>query len=887
MCAHVGILCPTRLCKKEVFDSLINALLFRGGSGDPVHPNAQNNKLFGESTQIESTTKSIQTTTTSNTQTQQDHIAYFDFENAIRSTCKFIDESNAYQIVNLLNMINIPGYIVYFNARKMLENYTNIVIESFPFSDNSMAYKLSDNETVYQAYIITHCMFIYVNKNKLGIQINEIDALNVVLEECSTSRNIPTLLKSIFTDDNIVNAKSALKFLANTIKTRAYWWNDGEVSQLHGGTPAPDSKPMVNFLVQNRDESFCGYISLLTMLSKSDSLCHFIQYTLSKRKLYFERVYQSLLNPRYDMSWRIVHNAIVREIINVSFILHGFETVDFTTSLFMGVNYNYKFADIKLYNDKLSLYLTTYKSDKVNLLDKKVDLNNDMIETIEALKTLYLEMIKRHDELTKEFEQLFGYSKDPKPHAHYFSTHYFLNEMTRLFPNYLEWYPFGAAPISLYQYIICLFIAIGVNTTDIAYAYSNAKKKYHLAMPEKPSIEQAEPMLYIHFLNDKVPFSDPLNMSGNTELKDFDINENLFENLSGCIMATTPNEKFVSSHYISGFVNDRTKYLHDNSMLDTLRTPHIINNWEDFLLTKTFVVHQAGIFLTDGPDSEEPKGIFPRFEFPGGDFVGFGVLNNNRTPNTARPQSPEFDANILSHPNLMNVKKIYQYLKKTERRLVFDSTSKYYSITEPIINMQTGLGLLVTSVVTNMFTAAVIYAINWRGDKKSCYTAIKKAIRKIFDDPKTIVDPETIVDPKIIYRYIVLYICGTGLIQCINHTPYPRLKKGLVYSPALAESAMRKYSITTVCKTTLHKLLHLLACVDTYMWYIYTKSKKGLDEKEVNTWFEDSLAEYGFIKEQSHEKYILNIHQYIDPLRAVLLPYDEEDDIEIDDWLAL
>jgi hypothetical protein len=872
MCLHLGISCPTRMRKTEVFKTLIGKLLLRGGS-NTVQLDRNGKSLFLNPKVVD---LSIDGTD------EPYKILYFNFDDAIQSTSTFTDKSeNGLRLfAKLINLLNIPGYMVYFSACKML-NHKPIKIFS-DFSGISVDPNNDDTMNVYKSFILTQCIWSYV-KTVLGTYINEIDAVSYVISMCSRHVSIDTLFTHIYNDVNFKQAYARLEILKGTCG------KSGGTCQYVGGTGAGDDamNHSVNFIVQRPHEFFCGFVAIFTMLSKSSSLRTFITDTLVKHAAYLKTVLTSVNDRTTEVQWKTVNVALLREKIHLKYFKREMEILDGMNSFATGVDLNFKLDDIQKPYTQISKFRLDYTFEEHTTTPKE----NTKAQIISLFKTY----IKRHIAMTEQFTILFNMRDNNLAIAESnfanrtsvcFSIHRLLNELQRLYPVILDWMPYGACRHAIYQYTMNLFMVMGVHKNDITYVYTNGSR-YHETLPSKPS-DPSSPKLYVHLHYQTQPYYNPLVLSHEKFLLESIDKENSsdkkksFENLGGFVMATTPTDTYTSRHYISGFTNGQQNYIYDGSVVDNSHgpTPVLVGkDWVDiFNSSEFFIQDNAIIYVQPESDATLIREMSPRFVFPG-QFVGFGVLYGDYKP-PIQQEARQVTSQITSDALNLYIETVGSDDQTTKKHLddIFANFKQLGNRLNVVdgkkITEHSALSTCIHEIVDYIFIKAYTSVLKWNNTDKDM-TITADFINLVYNTEVTQLSDTH----KLIYADVIISVCGMCLIQGVSHVSGHELDPSICRddTPELRIRLHTHYNIDIINKTILHRVKPLLLAIDIY-YYFLTKTPDADDELKqyVKKWLLNILSEHRFIPNDNMNNDVFVI--YVNSVVELLMPIEVSDD---------
>jgi hypothetical protein len=242
-------------------------------------------------------------------------------------------------LLNLFDILDIPGYLVYDNAFYMFTNVdisadkqTKIVNNLISFitdqtrslddvvSRNPLMTSLQplvfetheepdiasrhDIIRVLASYITTKCILSYVattHVHESAGLIDEASAVHFVLLELyhkRTHKGVGGVLdiSNIFSTIHFNNAFSCFTLMKQHLETRDkdncpnIWWANhhhcqGEMGKQYGGGDSsmpPSNMHPANFIIQRNFEKICGFVAIFTMISKSGNLNKFFTNTIEQ-----------------------------------------------------------------------------------------------------------------------------------------------------------------------------------------------------------------------------------------------------------------------------------------------------------------------------------------------------------------------------------------------------------------------------------------------------------------------------------------------------------------------------------------------------------------------------------------------------------------------------
>ena len=132
MCRDLGLVCPSRLRKNEIFEKLLTRLVSKSGGALPASPSPLlPPQLHLEHTSPTHTLSSVVPVFHYKSKKPR-QITYYDFDNKLRVFSKLKNKEN---VVQLLTVMNIPGYLVYDTAYAMCHILGSVIFDHSSFTE--------------------------------------------------------------------------------------------------------------------------------------------------------------------------------------------------------------------------------------------------------------------------------------------------------------------------------------------------------------------------------------------------------------------------------------------------------------------------------------------------------------------------------------------------------------------------------------------------------------------------------------------------------------------------------------------------------------------------------------------------------------------------------
>jgi hypothetical protein len=378
-----------------------------------------------------------------------------------------------------------------------------------------------------------------------------------------------------------------------------WWWMQSKSNKVHDNVDESLVDPLMhpaNFILQGNSEIICGYIATFTMISKSVEL-------------------QKLFNKSLLQKTTALNNCISQPSNYKAILEDKIENLEF----------------IKQNNLHINRDDDLYKSGLLAINSKlQVDINTHEYQS-------YIhDDLRKHTQFSRCIQTLFEMSKNvtsirendfDKIQSIHFNTHRMLDQLHDLYPEALQWYPYGAALDAQCFYALHLFIVAGVNACDISVVYTD--KRSDGTFGGKVFLQKNSPTakhLYVHKLL-FLPIQDsswvmtdvntPFHITtSNNELK-----------LGGFVVSSTGK----SSHAISGFQSaSGEQYLYNGhpNLATAFPCAPYKTDWLTFFNGKKYFIpygssRKCGI-------SQEHERLLTDFEcmftYPYEGFFGMGIV---------------------------------------------------------------------------------------------------------------------------------------------------------------------------------------------------------------------------------------------------------------------
>jgi hypothetical protein len=690
MCKSLEIYAPIRLRKGDVFERLIKGLLLRA----QMRGGEQKNQLAAavinsKYIQLTTHTKDIVVTVDPSQDVEQPHFFDFDAQRLVFGQFGFENQ----HILDLLDSLDVPIYIVYDGADDMFMNlHLNVDIPADLASfrthvDTIFSSELqleSDNieiRRLFTSYILCKCIESYAIEQFPAADIDLLHAdgafaLNYVFESLlhdiivitPTEPNgtllaggspEPSLFSKIFTTQHLKNAFDCFgNMQSNRSPEPKQWWRKTRrVAPAPAPTPAPPPAPPItppsmhpaNFIVQTHLEMICGFIAVLTMLSKSNDLQELLNKTLKDES---DRLHNCITNiTNVDTIY------LSNRLENLEFILSNLQKAQLTESSF--TSYVKHFFGGRT-NHSASIAIIKDQIKEINILTARPPLTPEMYDVFIAksieTNTKFASYIKVLFDMSKNVDTIIN-DDFAKMSSVRFSSFRLLDQLQSLFPGSLKWIPYGASAQALYMYTIHLFIAAGLDASDISYACTKKESDGgHNGTFIMRANRSKEKNLYVHFLRD--PIFDISTWHWN---KMFDKTPNPFEmkhneynvKLGGFVFASTPTNG--TCHAISGFRHMDNQYIYNGypSRMDhnshVFPCPPIISpNWTELFSGTPYYIrhHICGMHITSTQQSDI------LFEYPFRGYFGLGVVSKSEIQENPTEENPTEDAYDYASPAL-------------------------------------------------------------------------------------------------------------------------------------------------------------------------------------------------------------------------------------------
>jgi hypothetical protein len=208
-----------------------------------------------------------------------------------------------------------------------------------------------------------------------------------------------------------------------------------------------------------------------------------------------------------------------------------------------------------------------------------------------------------------------------------------LDGLQKLFPDSLQWGPYGSYKSEQSAYAINLFLAAGIHAKDIAYVRTSRNgdiNKYDATNFTNSTNSNVE-RLYIHTIRHFFPFT------GIETNNIFKIVDNGYTFDLGAIALSSSRSKVSAGHAICGFKSVATQYLY-NGHLDP-NSPHNVPckpydhpTWKDLFSDTGYYIDNECNMSSEGKSNMLFQYPFGGLFKIGGGFFGMGVVNHYGKP---------------------------------------------------------------------------------------------------------------------------------------------------------------------------------------------------------------------------------------------------------------
>jgi hypothetical protein len=568
-------------------------------------------------------------------------------------------DTNSDLISKLLHALSVPDYVVYDWATQLcngdkLRN-SNYAVSSFL---NSATYEPgnAEMERIYKSYILTQCIIHYTTQT-LGITDFTNDNVTIFAMEYTLAKLVNADADADV-DVSTVFSEASFEFAYDNFSQlysdeTAWWYRSQSQTDLQIGR---GSNHPATFIVQAPTERICGFISIFTIISKCGELQEFFKTSLkaniSKKK--------ELIAGKNGEQLQLY---IEQEIRTFKFIMSNLAILIEKNNVKAKQKYAPNIAYIGKEIDKLEKYIKpTLDTDGI------IQYCNKSVDASQAFFMYVMDLFHMSNNVDTMINQDFSQIASAR-----FNTHRLLDHLQRLYPNLLQWFPFGATVITLYMYTIHMFILAGVDAADISVVYSK-KNQCKIFVQQHVSQKQH---LYVHFLIDDSDAYDPMDIMTQKELElqqcddVFNVatgtgdNDNTL-NLGGFVFVSTPAKKGGSCHAICGYQNSGQQYLYngyndlDNPTLPcaALQTP----TWSELFSGRDYFLGTTGKCGMHTDAGIRPADIskYLRFAYPFSGFFGIGihrVVGQEQEQGQGQEQANASNINLLQNAYIANFEK--------------------------------------------------------------------------------------------------------------------------------------------------------------------------------------------------------------------------------------
>jgi hypothetical protein len=463
--------------------------------------------------------------------------------------------------------------------------------------------------------------------------------------------------------------KSVQSVLAKAVKPMWWWWkstNNKSSNKVHATVEqthrmSPNRMNPANFLVQRNDEMICGYIAVFTMLSKSTDLCNLFKLHMQKQKKELDSHMKELRNREVDK--QVILNGLDRKISSLEFNKINMKRLldDSKLSIIFGIQeINQDKQERSIREIDAELAHTRHMKFLINLaianasneiptgIVKSVQYDIIRNEQYAACMKVLFEMSENADilKLLEKGNNNISESERLLVSRHFmsmnFDKHRLLDQLERLFPNSLQWLPYGASVKELYTYAISMFAAAGLDSNHIAFVRTMTDEDGRLTFSVS-SIGLPLDQLYVHIMEEHNSISNPFRIPGSFYPVEeaignhFDFSyPNHHYKLGGFVFASKQND--YTGHVICGFRNQDEHYVFDGTVdkSNVLPCPPTKINWSRMFASKQGFYIDCGLKEID-EEHNENKMVF---KYPFGGFFGMGV-HNTQSLQTLPSQAPD------------------------------------------------------------------------------------------------------------------------------------------------------------------------------------------------------------------------------------------------------
>ena len=636
---------------------------------------------------------------------KQPHLFDFDEHRFMFGQLKSVNT----HILELIDLLDVPIYIVYDCADDMFRNlYLNddIILDDLTsfaaYVDTLFPYTLSEHDTeikrLFTSYILCKCVESYAIEqfpkgahadNDL-LHADGVFALNYVFasllhkefaatDPIALKGGAPSSLDSIFATKHFKNAFACFGCMQSHVtndspqeSSRKQWWRKSSrsiapepavVVRVHVSAPVPVPVPVpvppsilpmhpANFIVQTNLEMICGFVAVLTMISKSDQLVNFFSKTLSEEGDKLVQCSQS-----DNLQEKKVY--LTNRLKNLEYILSNLKTthllsVESKVMTFFGLQKNQSIAAIKnQINDMKKIIKNTNREQLQQFIDMAIAKN--------AMLTKYINVLFN---MSRNVDTILSDDFD-SPTSVRFNSFRLLDQLQSLCPESLQWCPYGASTQIQYAYAMNLFVEAGLNASDITYACTTKKASGATATATDHDHDGAFIMransstnanLYVHFIREPVSglgpsiysrttvWNQPFQNVGKAPYDDMRYGGFTFT-LGGFVFASSPKDG--SGHAISGFRHKKTQYLYNGYPSSTnplLPCKPIAINWDEMFSGTPYYIRYFECGMHAAGDLE--------FKYPFRSYFGLGIVSKDKatvaTHITVESKITTLDANMYT-----------------------------------------------------------------------------------------------------------------------------------------------------------------------------------------------------------------------------------------------
>jgi hypothetical protein len=590
------------------------------------------------------------------------------------------------EIENLINAISVPGYLVYDYAYLMFtcghindtvghpDSFdTSKISEYFTFNNDERSTEDVENiKRVFTSYILTKCIvslaYAYLVSLKPSVYISDSFAVNYVffqlLEEQTGDKQSGGAIDDL--TGHLANAFSCFRSVQKatttkytTCKPNWWWWkSDNRVHVDHSvETQLLARMHPANFIVQHNDDRVCGYIATLTMLSKSTDLCNVFKSTIKRHDIELRTIKDLIAsNPTHNIHPTIT-NWLDRKLARLLFNKNNIEQLLEDCWFLRKTKRTYirkQQENIALLNAEI-LHITLLKSNGKNTeivqhVNQDIARNKDYIKIIEVL----FNMSGNADVLSRSTQSDTSDTSDTSQFTrHYlsinFDQHRLLDQLGSLFPQSLQWLPYGTTIRVQYVYAISLFLAAGLASSDIAFVRTTKQNNAIYTTAKNTNV----PRLYVHIISDTgrdlatlVPrphiWTDPFRTKAIITNNQFQFVDQVTKHtytLGGFVFGSVQDQTHSPGHAICGFRDANVQYVYDGNMKNNrLPCPPTQVEWLRLISSTTgyYIDHDCG-FKEISTNQQDQNNIVQAYKYPFGGFAGFGIVDQHQAKEATQP----------------------------------------------------------------------------------------------------------------------------------------------------------------------------------------------------------------------------------------------------------